>query len=302
MEAVEFFMQRGRKVTVPLLVPKLVEEFIWSRVELGRDGRTVETYRHVLRSLARSLPLRLAHDLTASDVKGWLRGTGWTASTQNKALGHVRGMIKWAIAHKHMGVDPCVDMERLTVTKEEVEGLSVRDAEALLRHALVVPRFMPLVVLGLFSGLRRAELERLRWEELNLEGGTVIAAARKVKTRQRRVVEISPQMRAWILAAGWTPERMRTGPVAPANLKTLWPRFWKEAGLARWPHNGLRHTFASMHYAMWGDEARLQSILGQRSSEVLHTNYRALVTKAEAERFWGLWPENKNRLEACFTS
>jgi len=41
--------------------------------------------------------------------------------------------------------------------------------------------------------MRRAELQRLRFEELNLDEGTAIAAAAKVKTRQRRVVEISKQ-------------------------------------------------------------------------------------------------------------
>ena len=149
---------------------------------------------------------------------------------------------------------------------------------------------MPFLVLGLFRGMRRAELERLRFEELDMDEGTVIAAAKKVKTRQRRVVEITPQMMAWIEAAGWRPEMMQRGPVAPGNLKVVWPKFWRLAGLKAWPHNALRHTFASMHYAMWGDESALQAILGQRSKDVLHSNYRALKTRREAEVFWGLMP------------
>ena len=57
LEAVEFFMQRGLKVSRPVMMPEMVEGFIWSRVELGRDGRTIETYRHVLRALARGRPM-----------------------------------------------------------------------------------------------------------------------------------------------------------------------------------------------------------------------------------------------------
>lgn len=292
LEAVEFFMTHGLKVRVPRRVPDLVEDFIWSRVELGRDGRTVETYRYVLGSLARAFPLRLAHELTGMEVRGWLRGSGWAESTQNKALGHVRGLMRWGMMQRHVGADPCEGLELASVVPEEIAVLSVTECEALLRTALeVMPRMMPFLVLGMFRGMRCRELERLRWEELDLEGGTVIAAARKVKTRQRRVVEVSEQMMSWITAAGWTRERMQTGPVAPGNLKTEWPKFWRLAGLKAWPHNGLRHTFASMHFAMWGDEARLQAILGQRSAEVLHTNYRALVTRREAEVFWGMMPE-----------
>jgi integrase len=290
LEAVEFFIQRGLKVARPKLLPEVVEDFIWSRIELGRDGRTVQTYRHVLGSLARSWPLRFTHELTREEVRSWLRGTRWSASTQNKALGHVRGLFQWAIAQRHAGDDPCAEMERLTVTTEEVADLSLVECEALLHTALRVPRVMPYVVLGLFRGMRRAELERLRFEEMDFEEGTVIAAARKVKTRQRRVVAITGQMRAWISAAGWTPDMMRSGPVAPANLKEVWPKFWKLAGIKAWPHNGLRHTFASMHYAMHADESALQAILGQRSKDVLHSNYRALKSKREAEAFWELMP------------
>lgn len=289
-EVVEFFMREGVKVSVPRRLPEVVEDFVWSRIELGRDARTIQTYRHVLGALARAWPLRFAHELTREDVRVWLRGAGWSANTQNKAMGHLRGLFQWAISRKHAAKDPCEGMERLTVVSEEVEGLTVVECELLLRHGLTVPRFMPFLVLGLFRGMRRSELERLRWEDVNWEEGTVIAAAAKVKTRQRRVVEISAQMRAWIVAARWTVERMKTGPVTPANLKELWPGFWAKAGLTRWPHNGLRHTFASMHYAMHGDQAALQGILGQRSAEVLHTNYRALVTRLEAERFWAMMP------------
>jgi integrase len=290
LEVAEFFMREGVKVTRPKLLPELVEDFIWSRRELGRDGRTVQTYKHVLGSLARAWPLRFAHELTRDEVRAWLRGTGWSAGTQNKAVGHVRGLFKWAMAEKHAGHDPCAGLEKVTVTTEEIEDLSLRECEALLMTGLRVPRFMPFLVLGLFRGMRRAELQRLRFEELDLDEGTAIAAASKVKTRQRRVVEIDAQMMAWISAAGWTTEMMQSGPVAPSNLKDLWPRFWKLAGLRSWPHNGLRHTFASMHYAMHQDEALLQAILGQRSKDVLHSNYRALKGKREAEAFWSLMP------------
>lgn len=291
LEAVEFFIAHGLKVTRPVLMPKLIEDFIWSRIELGRDVRTIQTYRHVLRSLGRMFPLRQAHEMTRDDVKAWRRAQGWSASTQNKAVGHVRGLFKWAIAEKHAAEDPCEGLEEVTSVAEEIEVLSLRECELILAHALKVPRFMPFIVLGLFRGMRRSEIERLRFEEINLEAGSVIASAKKVKTRARRVVEITPQMRAWLSAAGWTAGTMTSGPVAPSNLKKLWPEFWKKAGLSRWPHNALRHTFASMHFAMFGDEAALQAILGQRSSEVLHTNYRALKTKREAERFFALMPK-----------
>lgn len=62
-------------------------------------------------------------------------------------------------------------------------------------------------------------------------------------------------------------------------------------------YNALRHTFASMHLAMWSDEAKLQTLMGHESGPMLHRHYKALKTKKEAERFWSLVPDlEKGRL------
>lgn len=136
-------------------------------------------------------------------------------------------------------------------------------------------------------------MEQLRFEELDFESGDVIAAAKKVKTRRRRVIELPAIAREWINAAGWKPDMMLEGPVAPSNLKRHWPRFWKAAGFKEWPHNGMRHTMASMHYAKYRDEKLLQSILGQRSADVFHSNYKALRSAKEADVYWSLRPPKK---------
>ncbi len=290
-EAMEFFMREGMKVTRPVLVPKLVEDFVWSRRELGRDKRTIHTYTHVFGSLARAFPLTLAHELRGEDVRRWARSTGWSAGTQNKAVGHVRSLFRWAVAQKHAAVCPCEGMEALTTMKEEIGTLELRECELLLRLALRVPRFMPFVCLGLFRGMRRAEMERLRLRDWDWKDKSVIVEAKKVKTRRRRVVDLEEIVLVWMRAAGWKPSMMEMeGPLVPSNLKDLWPRFWKAAGLHAWPDNGLRHTFASMHYAMHQDETLLQAILGHESDDVLHTNYRALKRRSEAVKFWRLRP------------
>lgn len=294
LQATEFFMSNGLKVTQPVLVPKLVEDFIWSRRELNRDARTIHTYTHVLSSLARAYPLTLADELTGEQIGRWLRSTGWGASTQNKAVGHVRSLYRWAMARKHAAVCPCVGIEKVTTVREEIGTLSLRECELLLKLALRVPRFMPFVALGLFRGMRRSEMERLRLRDWDWREGSVIAEAKKVKTRRRRVIELPPIIVLWMKAAGWKPGMMELeGPLVPSNLKDMWPKFWRMAGLQVWPDNGLRHTFASMHYALHQDETLLQAILGHESDDVLHTNYRALKRRSEAVAFWKLKPSAK---------
>lgn len=290
-EAVEFFMRHGTLVKKPVRVGEMVESFIWAKVEAGKSQRTLETYRGTLRSLARAFPLVMAHELTAGEVLGWLSGQGWSGRTQSGALGHFRSLYAWGreVAQGHVAVDPSAGMKVKASSGEEIGTMSVEQCGRMLRQALLEPRMMAYVVLGMFGGLRRAEIERLTWDAVNLEERTVVVGARISKTRQRRVVDLTGNAVAWIRAAG-EEVRGRSMRVAPSNLKEKWPLFWPKCGLAVWPNNGLRHTYASMHYAMWQDEAKLQAQMGHESANMLHQHYRALKTRREAEAFWALKP------------
>ena len=71
-------------------------------------------------------------------------------------------------------------------------------------------KFMPLVALGGFAGLRTAEIHRLAWEDIDLHGGHIVVGKQKSKTGQRRIVPILPVLRAWL-----EPHAKATGPVIP---------------------------------------------------------------------------------------
>jgi integrase len=158
----------------------------------------------------------------------------------------------------------------------------------------------------LFGGLRPAEIQRLTWAAVDLDEGTVIVAGAQAKTRRRRVVDLGENAVAWLRRAG-----VRAG-VSSTICGSFWDARWRmfrrslgwavgsrEKGMVEmkvkpvhgeWPHNALRHTYASMHYAMHQDEAKLQAQMGHESAAMLHRHYRALKTRKEAERFWALRP------------
>ena len=169
---------------------------------------------------------------------------------------------------------------------------------------------MGFIVLGLFGGLRPAEIQRLDWSAVDLDEGTVIVAGKQAKTRRRRVVDLSGNAVEWL---NTLKREQQTGPICGRYWDARWRMFRRSLGWAvgsgergvketvrpgdrgwgrqgEWPHNALRHTYASMHYAMWQDEAKLQAQMGHESAAMLHRHYRALKTRKEAERFWALRP------------
>ncbi len=68
--------------------------------------------------------------------------------------------------------------------------------------------------------------------------------------------------------------------------------------MSDWESNDTRHSFGSYHYARHGDAIRTAREMGHKQGdEVLFAHYRSLVTKAEAEKYFGLVPDNSGKVE-----
>ncbi len=108
------------------------------------------------------------------------------------------------------------------------------------------------------------------------------------KSRSRRVVDLSENARAWLARCP-----VREGNILPKNFTRKWRALREAVGLFdAWPHDAMRHTFATMWLAQHGDEKRLQMLMGHVSAELIYKHYRGQTTPADAKRFWGLRPLN----------
>src|SRR6267142_837623 len=57
---------------------------------------------------------------------------------------------------------------------------------------------LPFWAIGAFAGLRRAEIERLAWNEIDFEAGVIEVKESKSKTASRRLVTIQPNLYEWL--------------------------------------------------------------------------------------------------------
>lgn len=64
----------------------------------------------------------------------------------------------------------------------------------------------------------------------------------------------------------------------------------KVAGLARWPKNGLRHSYPSYRLAATNNAPAVAAELGHSTPAMLYANYRELVLPEEAHRYWQIAP------------
>lgn len=283
-EAVEHYLKTAAVVREKVMVPELVRRFLNVKADQARAVRAQQSYRTALGAMGRWLAMKAADQVTPGDVDQWLASSGWAPKTRNARLGYASTLFNWARKQGLVTSNPCELVERARMVADEIGTLTLAECERLLRAA-VGTRLLGYVVLGMFCGIRRAELERLTWADVNLEERTVIVGAKKSKTRSRRVVDIAEN------AVRWLGDEARSGRIVPHDFKDIWRAFREEqAQIMVWPNNALRHTFASMHYAMWQNEAKLQAQMGHESAGMLHKHYRALKPRAEAVMFWALMP------------
>src|SRR4030095_10319692 len=201
---------------------------------------------------------------------------------------HYRQLVvlafNFAVRCNYASANPAAGAAKAKVINEAPGILTVNETARLLEAA--TPDVLPHLAIGLFAGLRRAELERLDWTEIDFESDLIEVKAAKSKTAQRRFVTIQPNLREWLL-----PLRQHKGNVTPQNcFRELFEQARTAAGITEWPDNALRHSFASYHLAHFKNAASTALELGHHDSRITFRHYRELVKPKDAERYWKIKP------------
>ena len=186
--------------------------------------------------------------------------------------------------------NPAAALRYGTAVETEVRPLEWEGLRRLLRTARIPAHraCMPALGLMLWAGIRPAEVERLRWSDLNFEEGVVSVRPTHSKTGGCRHVHLCPALTAWLADAPQPQDA--DAPICPPNWQRRWKRLRAAARVVPWQQDVLRHTFASYHAKHFRDFPLLQMEMGHRSAELLRSRYLSMqgVTAAHARRFWSV--------------
>ena len=182
-------------------------------------------------------------------------------------------------------------LEVRKVKPSEIGILTPVEVAGLLTHA--DNAVLPGLALGFFAGIRRAELGRLDWSEIDFDELHIEIKAAKAKTTSRRIIKLRDNLRQWL-----TPLRQHEGPVMPSE--AIWragvAEAMKAARIAEWPHNAARHSFASYHLAAFQDAAALALEMGHSNTKMIFEHYRALVSPKAATAYWSIAPAAEDKV------
>jgi len=286
-EAVQFFLKHARPAGGHRAIQDLVAEFIDAKRNAGRRETYLSIQSVVLGGFAKAFDGRNVHEMGREEIEKWLAAKDWTLRTRRNVQRDLQNLFGFAEQRGYSAYNPALELQEITFDEPPPGILTVGEAAALLHTAQEYNGgiMLPYVALGLFAGLRTAELERLDWKEIDLAEKTVEIKAEKAKTRARGIVDLSDNLVEWLL-----PHVKRSGPIAPSCTDYHFKEVRKRAGITEWPKNAMRHSAASYHLAMHRNAALTANLLRHENTRTLFAHYRELVKPKDAERYWQIKP------------
>ena len=265
--------------TAPRPLREIVSIYLASLKTRAYRKNTIKQARSNLNQLASKYGALDTNTITPTHLEQWFAQRKWTRSTIDGVIAKIGPFFTWCVREGYCENNPCAAVKRPRSDDSPPTIFTPLETKTLLLTALKAdPGMIPYLAIGLFAGVRPLEIERLTWADV-LEQYIEITAA-KAKTRKRRLVSLSDNLKQWISLGGDLPltnKRKRLGRVVQI------------AGL-NWQPDIMRHSFASYHLAMHTSADKTALELGHRDSKMLFAHYRELVTQETAQAYWSIRP------------
>jgi len=294
--------------------------------ELRRQGcrpTTIRARTFMVDSIVRFMGKKPVAAVTRGDLEKWMEGkTGQTWDTYRRTA---RALLQYATEEKLADYNVAAAIRPVRADEKLPVPFTVAAVSDILRTAeKYAPEVVPVLAVQFFCGLRPTEALGLRWEHVDFKSKTIRVLPETSKVRRTRIVSpISAAALAWL-----APYRKTRGPIGittPSqqsyfmHRKPCGPDYVQKgvpiaerqpdqrpkgllaAAGVDWIQDGPRKTFASAHYALHGDAAKLASILGHTGGhDVLFRHYRGLMKKGEARRFFAIRPATDKVVQVNF--
>ena len=284
----------------PKLISDAVEEFIKVRKPKAQaaDGKRAQLSpvyaAHIeawLREFAETFPGHHLGDLNRDFLARYMAShAGLSPKSRNDRRAAVSMFMRWCArqdylpqTHRLFEADA---MQREQLDTAATDFYRSGEFRALLQGA--EGPMQAIIALQGLAGLRLEEALRMTWENVFGIPGHIEITAQNAKTRRRRLIEICPALAAWL-----QPFRAMKGRVwsQTATLNGYVSAFSRLREPLKIPsrRNGLRHAFCSFHFALHSNE-NLTAATAGNSPAMIHAHYKGLATKAEAEKWFTVFP------------
>lgn len=305
LAAAQEYAEKRAQTVMRIDVSEGLRQFIASRY--GRRKRaprehTLIFYELILGQFIKAFPGTKWHEVEPAELEAWLKGCKPGAG--RKRLQYLKIFYRWANKTAITSHNPVAKIQLPYPRQTDAETtkigyLTPDEAQALLQAAS--EKVLPGIVLGLFAGIRPEELGRssgvkkatLQWSDIKWEEKRIHIPATVAKTGRPRNIEGLPDaVWVWLM-----PYRECQGSVVVdyrgGLLRARERAAQTKAGIRLWdgwPHDALRHSFATFYAALTGNLGTVAKVLDHAGLSVLMDSYDGVEIKRNAELYFALKP------------
>lgn len=287
VDAARYFVRMHPKDLQARQVAEVAEEMYQAKARLGKSEAYIGQLKHQCGKFSRMFGKPIA-DVSAADLRLFVESLDkLSPRTRNNCIAGVRELFSYARKQKYVPKD-FDQLDGIELFDDRAgEILIFTPAEMAAIFSKAHESIIPALAVGAFAGLRRSEVVRLDWSEIDLKGRFITVAAEKAKTRARRLVPIPSNLAAWLM-----PYAQKAGPFLSMGEDEYCDRRVAAAKAAEigWRRNALRHSFCSYRLALTQDAARV-SLEAGNSPAMIFQHYRELVRPAAARRWFAISPK-----------
>jgi integrase len=267
-----------------------------------------EVRRIFNRDFKQFLPKRM-DSISKWDAQKWMaeqQKQGMAVSTINRRISILKSALSKAAEWEVISVSPLAGTKRLKTDDtghvrylDDVEESALREALSARqdhqraerasynkwlkqRHMEALPelygRFtdylMPIVLLAMNTGMRRGELFKLCWADVNLKGKLLTVKGSGAKSKTTRHIPLNDE--AFNTLVTWRNEQPPSELVFPntdtgerfTHIRRSWTKVIKDSGIEKFRFHDLRHHFASMLVMAGVDLNTVRELMGHASIEM----------------------------------
>jgi integrase len=237
---------------------------------------THEREQYTIKVMAPYFGKRTLGEITPKVIAGYKtqrRDEGGSPSTINRELALLRHAFNVAIKEWEW----CRDNPVRRVAMERVNNARVRylTNEEFERVLQVCPAWVqPLVLVARYTGLRRGNVQTLRWDQVDLNRQVLIVEQTKNGDPIglplcRRLVDLFESLRrVRHVGSPYIFSRKDGSPYPGVTVRSVFKKACRKAGIHDFRFHDLRHTFASSLVQRGVDLYQVQRLLGHRDAKM----------------------------------
>jgi integrase len=257
---------RERKVMESPFMAELLNVWMLDKIENPLKPlrpRSQQSIRWMANTFQADFGKARIKEIDRARIEQYLRDKDVSNQSRKNLRNYLGQFFNWAIRNGHYDKNPVENIE-IHVQAGVPKYFNVGQCVAILKQVLREEnaQMRAYFALCLFGGIRPEEAERMAWgENVKMDTKEIYIPAAISKTKKDRLFLMPGPLYIWL---GICPQGE---PLIPVNFRKLKDRVTKSLKFD-WIQDGLRHTFATFHYAKHKNLEELRHIMGNSPSVI----------------------------------